>query len=102
MRSETPLVAILAISSLVDHQRPFGAGRSGRDLAQELKGGVSRVHKVPVRRTPAGATLTRVLTAHVTESKGCGCIVRNSVFVQISVVKDDLPMRDPVLDNASP
>jgi hypothetical protein len=52
-----------------------------------------------LRGTPAGETLTRLLTAQVTESNGRGCIVHSSVFVQISVVKDDLPMRDPVLDN---
>lgn len=48
-----------------------------------------------VRGTPAGETLTRVLTAQVTESNGQGCIVHSSVFVQIFIV------RDPVLDNAS-
>jgi hypothetical protein len=55
-----------------------------------------------VRGTPAGETLTRLLTAQVTESNGRGCIVHSSVFVQIFVVKDDLPSRDPLLDNASP
>ena len=54
-----------------------------------------------VRGTPAGETLTRLLTAQVTESNGRGCIVHSSVFVQIFVVKDDLPSRDPLLDNAS-
>lgn len=52
-----------------------------------------------VRGTPAGETLTRLLTAQVTENNGRGSIVHSSVLVQISVVKDDLPMRDPVLDN---
>jgi len=44
-----------------------------------------------VRGTPAGETLTRVLTAQVTERNGQGCIVHSSVFVQILVVSDDLP-----------
>ena len=43
-----------------------------------------------VRGTPAGETLTRVLTAQVTERNGQGCIVHSSVFVQIFVVRDDL------------
>jgi hypothetical protein len=54
-----------------------------------------------VRGTPAGETLTRVLTAQVTERNGQGCIVHSSVFVQISVVRDDLPIRDPALNNTS-
>lgn len=44
-----------------------------------------------VRGTPAGETLTRVLTAQVTERNGQGCIVHSSVFVQILVVSDDFP-----------
>ena len=44
-----------------------------------------------VRGTPAGDTLTRLLTAQVTESNGQGCTVHSSVFVQILVVSDDLP-----------
>ncbi len=44
-----------------------------------------------VRGTPAGETLTRLLSAQVTESNGQGCIVHSSVFVQILVVSDDLP-----------
>ncbi len=44
-----------------------------------------------VRGTPAGETLTRVLTAQVTERNGQGCIFHSSVFVQILVVSDDLP-----------
>ena len=44
-----------------------------------------------VRGTPAGETLTRVLSAPVTERNGQGCIVHSSVFVQIFVVRDDLP-----------
>jgi hypothetical protein len=44
-----------------------------------------------VRGIPAGETLTRVLTAQVTERNGQGCIVHSSVFVQILVVSDDLP-----------
>src|SRR5207245_11264394 len=54
-----------------------------------------------VRGTPAGETLTRMLTAQVTESNVQGCIVHTSVFVQISVVEDDFPLRDSLLDNAS-
>ena len=46
-----------------------------------------------VRGTPAGETLTRLLTAQVTESNGQGCIVHTSVFVQIFVVKDELPVK---------
>lgn len=48
-----------------------------------------------VRGTPAGATLTRLLTAQVTESNGQGSIVHSSVFVQIFVVRDDLPSSTP-------
>ena len=54
-----------------------------------------------VRGTPAGETLTQVLTAQVTERNGQGCIVHSSVFVQIFVVKDDLPIGDPALNNTS-
>ena len=54
-----------------------------------------------VRGTPAGETLTQVLTAQVTERNGQGCIVHSSVFVQIFVVRDDLPIRDPALNNTS-
>jgi hypothetical protein len=63
------------------------------------------VHAIDVtfdmRGTPAGETLTRLLTAQVTESNEQGCIVHTSVFVQISVVEDDFPSRDSLLDNAS-
>jgi hypothetical protein len=45
-----------------------------------------------VRGTPAGETLTQVLSAQVTERNGQGCIVHSSVFVQIFVVRDDLPL----------
>ncbi len=48
-----------------------------------------------VRGTPAGETLTRMLTAQVTDRNGQGCIVHSSVFVQIFVI------RDPVLNNTS-
>ena len=55
------------------------------------------VHAIEVafdlRGTPAGETLTRVLTAQVTDRNGQGCIVHSSVFVQIFVIKD------PVLTN---
>jgi len=54
-----------------------------------------------VRGIPAGETLTQVLTAQVTERNGQGCIVHSSVFVQIFVVRDDLPIRDPALNNTS-
>lgn len=64
------------------------------------------VHAIDVafdlRGTPAGETLTRLLTAQVTESNGQGCIVHSSVFVQILVVRDDHPSRVLVLENASP
>ena len=63
------------------------------------------VHAIDIafdmRGTPAGETLTRLLTAQVTESNEQGCIVHTSVFVQISVVEDDFPSRDSLLDNAS-
>ena len=45
-----------------------------------------------VRGTPAGETLTRLLTAQVTDRNGQGCIVHSSVFVQIFVTRDDLPL----------
>ncbi len=48
-----------------------------------------------LRGTPAGETLTRMLTAQVTDRNGQGCIVHSSVFVQIFVI------RDPVLNNTS-
>ena len=64
------------------------------------------VHSIDVafdlRGTPAGETLTWLLTAQVTESNGQGCIVHSSVFIQISVVRDDHPSRVLVLENASP
>ena len=44
-----------------------------------------------VRGISAGETLTRLLTAQVTDRGGQGCIVHSSVFVQIFVVRDDLP-----------
>ena len=63
------------------------------------------VHAIDIafdmRGTPAGETLTRLLTAQVTESNEQGCIVHTSVFVQISVVEDDFPSRDSLLDNTS-
>jgi hypothetical protein len=40
-----------------------------------------------VRGTPAGETLTRLLTVQVTERNGQGSIVHSSVFVQIFVVR---------------
>ena len=54
-----------------------------------------------VRGTPAGETLTQVLTAQVAERNGQGCIVHSSVFVQICVMRDDLHMRDPMLNKTS-
>jgi len=41
-----------------------------------------------VKGTPAGETLTRLLTAQVTDRNGQGCIVHSSVFVQIFVIRD--------------
>jgi hypothetical protein len=41
-----------------------------------------------VRGTPAGETLTRLVTAQVTDSNGQGRIVHSSVFVQIFVIRD--------------
>jgi hypothetical protein len=49
-----------------------------------------------VRGMPAGETLTRVLTAQVTDTNGQGCIVHSSVFIQIFVVRDDLRTSDVV------
>jgi hypothetical protein len=50
------------------------------------------VHSIDVafdlRGTPAGETLTRLLTAQVTDRNGQGCIVHSSVFVQIFVIRD--------------
>lgn len=64
------------------------------------------VHDIDVafdlRGTPSGETVTRLLTAQVTESNGQGCIVHSSIFVQISVVRDDHPSQVLVLDHASP
>ncbi|TME13557.1 MAG: hypothetical protein E6I80_01995 [Chloroflexi bacterium] len=54
-----------------------------------------------VRGIPAGETLTRLLTAQVTERNGQGCIVHSSVFVQILVVRDDLRKCDLVLNTMS-
>ena len=54
-----------------------------------------------VRGTAAGETLTRLLTAQVTDGNGQGCIVHSSVFIQLSVVRDDHPSRVLMLDNAS-
>ncbi|OLB53252.1 MAG: hypothetical protein AUI01_12150 [Ktedonobacter sp. 13_2_20CM_2_56_8] len=44
-----------------------------------------------VRGISAGETLTRLLTAQVTNRGGQGCIVHSSVFIQIFVVRDTLP-----------
>src|SRR5919108_530301 len=41
-----------------------------------------------VRGTPAGETLTRLLSAQVTDRNGQGCIVHSSVFVQIFVTRE--------------
>src|SRR5215472_17464804 len=41
-----------------------------------------------VRGTPAGETLTRQLSAQVTDRNGQGCIVHSSIFVQIFVIRD--------------
>ena len=54
-----------------------------------------------VRGTPAGETLTRLLTAQVTERNGQGCIVHSSVFIQIFVVRDDLRKCDLALNTMS-
>ncbi len=52
------------------------------------------VHSIEIafdmRGMSAGETLTQILTAQVTERNGQGCIVHSSVFIQISVVSDDL------------
>ena len=55
-----------------------------------------------VRGTPAGETLTRVLTAQVTDQNGQGCIVHSSVFIQIFVMLDDLRKSDSVHNPMSP
>lgn len=47
-----------------------------------------------VRGTPAGETLTRQLTAQVVDKGGQGSIMHSSVFVQIFVVKDELPCEE--------
>jgi hypothetical protein len=47
-----------------------------------------------LRGTPVGETLTRLLSAQVTERNGQGCLVHSSVFVQILVVRDDFPLCD--------
>ncbi|HEX6481288.1 MAG TPA: hypothetical protein VF043_20815 [Ktedonobacteraceae bacterium] len=47
-----------------------------------------------LRGMSAGETLTRLLSAQVTDCNGQGNIVHCSVFVQISVVKDALIMGD--------
>ena len=54
-----------------------------------------------VRGILAGETLTRVLTAQVTDKNGQGCIVHSSVFIQIFVVRDDLRTSDVVLNPMS-
>ena len=54
-----------------------------------------------VRGIPAGETLTRLLTAQVTDRNGQGCIVHSSVFIQIFVVRDDLRKCDLVLNTMS-
>jgi hypothetical protein len=48
-----------------------------------------------VRGTPAGETLTRLLTVQVTESNGQGSIIHSSIFVQIVVVRDELLSSTP-------
>jgi hypothetical protein len=55
-----------------------------------------------VRGIAAGETLTRVLTAQVTDKNGQGCIVHSSIFIQIFVVRDDLRRSDLVLNTLSP
>jgi len=47
-----------------------------------------------LRGTPVGETLTRLLSAQVTERNGQGCLVHSSVFVQILVARDDFPLCD--------
>ena len=54
-----------------------------------------------VRGIPAGETLTRVLSAQVTDQNGHGCIVHSSVFIQIFVVRDDLRTSDVALNTIS-
>jgi hypothetical protein len=54
-----------------------------------------------MRGIPAGETLTRVLTAQVTDNNGHGCIVHSSIFIQIFVVRDDLRTSDVLLKTLS-
>jgi len=54
-----------------------------------------------VRGIPAGETLTRVLTAQVTDKNGQGCIVHSSIFIQIFVVRGDLRKSDLLLNTIS-
>src|SRR6266699_3369842 len=54
-----------------------------------------------VRGIPAGETLTRLLTAQVTDRNGQGCIVHSSVFIQIFVLTDDLSCEMPLLNKSS-
>jgi hypothetical protein len=61
----------------------------------------SIVVEFDVRGIPAGETLTRVLTAQVTDKNGQGCIVHSSVFIQIFVMRDDLRKSDLALNTIS-
>jgi hypothetical protein len=54
-----------------------------------------------MRGIPPGETLTRVLTAQVTDTNGQGCIVHSSIFIQIFVVRDDLRTSDVLLKTLS-
>jgi hypothetical protein len=54
-----------------------------------------------IRGILVGETLTRLLTAQVTDKNGQGCIVHSSVFIQIFVVRDDLCTNDSVLNTLS-
>ena len=54
-----------------------------------------------VRAIPAGETLTRVLTAQVTDQNGQRCTVHSSIFIQIFVMQDDLRTRDSALNTLS-
>jgi hypothetical protein len=54
-----------------------------------------------VRGIPAGESLTRMLTAQVTDKDGQGCIVHSSIFIQIFVVRDDLRTSDVLLKTLS-
>lgn len=47
-----------------------------------------------VRGVSAGEILTRQLSAQVIDKGGQGCIMYSSVFVQIFVVKEDLPREE--------